>query len=77
MTYEDGTEIRVGDRVLINCRKISAVVEAVIETQEDIRESEVAVPGVMLLAPGRVYWSVEVMEDDPLVFDKRGPAPHA
>ena len=79
MTYEDGTEIRIGDSVRIERGRTPATVEMIIQTDTDMRGLGVDVRGVMLLSPpfGRVYWTVEVMEEDPLVFDQRGVAPNA
>jgi len=79
MTYTDGSEIRIGDSVRIEHGRTPGTVEMIVETDADMRGLGVDVRGVMLLSPpfGRVYWTVEAMEEDPLIFDQRGAALNA
>lgn len=77
MTYDDGSEVMAGDRVKIERGQTPGIVERVIETDADKREWGVADQGVMVLSPpfGRVYWDVQSMERDPLVFEFQGTVP--
>jgi hypothetical protein len=58
MRYPCGNPVRIGDPVLIESGRTSGVIEAVIETAEDMREWQVDEPGVLVRAEpfGLVFW---------------------
>jgi len=74
VTYQDGTEIQVGDQVLIEHSKTPGVVTEVVESESSQLEWNVEEPGVMLEAPpfGLVFWPVSSFAADPPVFVSRG-----
>lgn len=53
-----GNPVRVGDAVLIESGRTSGVVEAVIETAEDMGKWQVEEPGVLVKTEpfGLVFW---------------------
>lgn len=73
MTYQDGTEIRAGDRVLIERRRTPGVVINVIESAASQAEWNVSEPGVMVESPpfGLVFLPVATFAVDPPVFVSR------
>ena len=61
--YEDGSEIMVGDSVLLEHGRTPGTVELVVTTAEEMKAINVEEPGAMLKSPpfGRVYlpqWSL-------------------
>jgi len=61
--YEDGSEIMVGDSVLLENGRTPGTVELIVTTPEEMKAINVEEPGVMLKSPpfGRVYlprWSL-------------------
>ena len=76
ITYPDGTEVKVGDSVLIEHRRTSGVVTEVIDSVMAQRQWNVEEPGVMLeSAPfGRVFWPVSLFSEDPPVLVSRAEA---
>jgi hypothetical protein len=74
ITYTDGTEMKVGDSVLIERGKTSAVITLIIESVDDQKECNVKEAGVMLQSPpfGLVFLPVALFSTDPIVFVGRG-----
>ncbi len=58
MRYPCGNPVNIGDAVLIESGRTSGVIEAVIETAEDMHEWQVDEPGVLVKAEpfGLVFW---------------------
>jgi hypothetical protein len=48
ITYADGTEIKIGDSVLLERGKTAAIVTLIIESAEDQKECNVTEAGIML-----------------------------
>jgi len=73
-TYTDGTEMKVGDAVLIERGKTPAVITLIIESADDQKECNVKEAGVMLASPpfGLVFLPVPSFANDPIVFVSRG-----
>jgi hypothetical protein len=73
-SYSDGARVEVGDSVLFEGGKTPGVVVEVVDTEAQMAACGVREPGVMLRSPpfGLVYLSDEILEDDPLVLEKRG-----
>lgn len=71
--YSDGSEIMVGDSVLIEKGRTPAVVELVVTSDEQMKEIGVEVPGVMLTATtfGLVYLPQWSLEEEPLILVSR------
>jgi len=73
--YEDGTEIMVGDSVLLENGRTPGTVEFIVTTAEEMQTTNVEEPGVMLKSPpfGRVYLPQWSLMEDPLRFVSRDP----
>ena len=73
VTYQDGSEVKVGDAVLIEHRRTSGVVIEVIDSASAQKEWNVEEPGVMLKSPpfGLVFWPVSSFTEDPPVLVSR------
>ncbi len=71
--YEDGSEIKVGDSVLLENGRTPGTVELIVTTAEEMRQIGVDEPGVSLLSPpfGRVYLPDWSLLEDPLRFVSR------
>jgi hypothetical protein len=74
ITYADGTEMKVGDSVLIEHGKTPAVITLIIESTDDQKECNVKEPGAMLqsLPFGLVFLPASLFSTDPIVFVSRG-----
>jgi hypothetical protein len=72
-TYADGTEVQVGDSVLIEHGRTPGVVTDLIESVSEQRDCNVNEPGVMLKSPpfGLVFLPLSCLRDDPIVFVAR------
>jgi len=72
--YADGTEIKIGDSVLIERGKTPAVVTLIIESIEDQKECSVREAGIMLQSPafGLVFLPSSTFSTDSVVFVGRG-----
>lgn len=68
MRYPCGNPVRIGDPVLIESGRTSGVIEAVIETAEDMHEWQVDEPGVLIKSEpfGLVFWPTS--NADPVVL---------
>jgi len=66
--YEDGSEIMVGDSVLLEHGRTPGTVELIVTTAEEMKAINVEVPGVMLKSPpfGRIYLPEWSLREDPL-----------
>ena len=73
--YEDGSEVMVGDSVLLEYGRTPGIVELIISTAEEVKAINVEEPGIMLKSPpfGRVYLPHWSLLEDPLKFVSRGP----
>ena len=73
ITYQDGTEVKVGDEVLIEHQSTAGVVLEVIESAAAQKESNVLEPGVMLKSPpfGLVFLPVSSFSEDAPVLVSR------
>ena len=71
--YPDGAEVMVGDSVLIEKGTTPGVVEFVVTSDEQMKETGVEEPGVMLTADtfGLVYLPQWSLEEDPLILVSR------
>jgi hypothetical protein len=74
ITYADGTEMKIGDSVLIEHDKTPAVITLIIESADDQKECNVKEPGVMLQSPsiGLAFLPVALFSTDPIAFVSRG-----
>jgi hypothetical protein len=73
MNYPDGTQVHVGDSVLLNHGNNPGVVFDVIDTPHRISEWGVEVPGLMIESPvyGLVFWHAESLIEDEIAFVSR------
>ena len=71
--YEDGSEVMVGDSVLLEHGRTQGTVELIVVTAEEMKAINVEEPGIMLKSPpfGRVYLSQWSLTEDPLRFVAR------
>ncbi|MDO8961059.1 MAG: hypothetical protein Q7V02_03085 [Methylophilus sp.] len=74
--YDDGSDVLLGDNVLIENGKTPGVVELIITTEEEAKNINVDEVGIMLKSPpfGLVYFSKHWLEQDPLRFVSRAKA---
>jgi hypothetical protein len=74
IAYTDGTEMKVGDSVLIERGKTPAVLTLIIESADDQKECNVKEPGVMLQSPsiGLAFLPASLLSTDSIVFVGRG-----
>jgi hypothetical protein len=74
ITYADGTEMKIGDSVLIEKGKTPAIVTLIIESDDEQKECNVKEAGIMLqsTAFGLVFLPSSVLSADPIVFVARG-----
>ena len=72
-SYADGSEVMVGDSVLHERGRTPGVVEAIVVSAKEMKDTNVEEPGVMLTSPpfGRVYLSEYWLREDPLRFISR------
>ena len=75
LKYADGSEVMVGDSVLLERGRTPGIVELIVTTAEEMKAITVDEPGVMLKSPpfGRVYLPLSYLSDDPLRFVQRAP----
>lgn len=71
--YQDGSEVLIGDNVLIEQGKTPGVVNLIITTEDEAKGINVDEVGIMLKSPpfGLVYYSKHWLEEDPLSFISR------
>jgi hypothetical protein len=71
--YEDGSDIRVGDSVLLADGHTPGTVEIIVTTKEEMKAINVEEPGIMLKSPpfGRVYFPERSLLEDPLQLVSR------
>ena len=74
LAYTDGTEMKVGDSVLIERGKTPAVITLIIESADEQKECNVKEAGVMLQSPsfGLAFLPATIFSTDPIVFISRG-----
>lgn len=74
ISYQDGTEMKVGDSVLIEEGGSPGVITALIESAAEQSESNVEEPGVMIeSAPfGLVFIPTSTFTEDPILLVQRG-----
>jgi len=68
--YDDGTEVQVGDSVLLEHGRTPGVVTSIIVSEAEIKATNVDEPGIMLRSPpfGLVFLPKWSLETDPLQF---------
>ncbi len=73
IAYQDGTEMRVGDAVLIEHGRTPGTISDLIQANADLKQWNVTEPGVMIKsAPfGLVFLPVSTFAGDPIVFVAR------
>ncbi|STQ90794.1 Uncharacterised protein [Iodobacter fluviatilis] len=71
--YQDGSEIMIGDSVLLENGRTLGTVKFIVTTPEEMKAINVEEPGVMLQSPpfGRVYLPQWSLVQDPLRFVSR------
>jgi hypothetical protein len=74
--YQDGSDVLVGDNVLIENGKTPGVVDRIITNDEEAKNINVDEVGIMLKSPpfGLIYFSKSWLEEDPLRFVCRAKA---
>jgi len=73
--YSDGSEVKVGDSVLLENGRTPGTVESIVLTPEEMQSTNVEEPGIMLKSPpfGRVYLPQRALAQDPLHLVSRAP----
>lgn len=73
IAYQDGTEMKVGDSVLIEDGGTPGVITELIESVSEQNEWNVDEPGVMIKSPpfGLVFIPVSTFKEDPVVLVQR------
>ena len=73
ISYQDGTEMKVGDAVLIEHGRTPGTIRELIQDNANFKEWNVTEPGVMIKsAPfGLVFIPVSFFADDPIIFVAR------
>jgi hypothetical protein len=71
--YSDGSEVVVGDSVLLEKGRTPGCVELIVTSDEQMRDNDVEEAGVMLKSPafGLVYLPQWSLEEDPLILVSR------
>jgi hypothetical protein len=74
--YQDGSDVLVGDNVLIENGKTPGIVDRIITNDEEAKNINVDEVGIMLKSPpfGLVYFSKHWLQQDPLRFVSRAKA---
>ena len=74
--YQDGSDILIGDHVLLENGKTPGVVDRIITTKVEAKDINVEEVGIMLKSPpfGLVYLPKHWLEEDPLRFVSRAKA---
>ena len=74
-TYSDGSEIQIGDSVLLENGRTPGIVDYIVLTSEEMKSTNVEEPGIMLKSPpfGLVYLTQSWLADDPLLLVSRAP----
>lgn len=70
ISYEDGTEMKVGDSVLIEEGRTPGVITDIIESTATQSEWNVQEPGVMIKSPpfGLVFITTATFKEDPVLL---------
>lgn len=71
--YKDGSEVLIGDNVLLENGNTSGVVDLIVNTEEEVKIFKVAEVGIMLKSAsiGLVYLTMRWLEEEPLKFVSR------
>jgi hypothetical protein len=71
--YSDGSEILVGDSVLLERGRTPGIVELIVISDEEMKSINVEEPGIMLKSPpfGRVFLPQWSLEEHPLMLVSR------
>ncbi|EEF60635.1 hypothetical protein [Pedosphaera parvula] len=74
--YPDGTEIRVGDAVLLHHRAYAGVVQHIIDLPEDVERWNLEAPGLMIDTSygGLVFLPKDSLDEDEIIFVSRAVA---
>lgn len=71
--YQDGSEMLIGDNVLLDKGKTAGVVDLIVNTAAEAKDFKVAEVGVMVKAPaGLVYLTQKWLNEGALTFVSRG-----
>jgi len=72
MNYKTGEVVKIGDSVLIENGKTPGIVQAVIETENDMQEWGLDEKGISIESKpfGLVFWPASILED-PVIFKCR------
>ena len=73
ISYQDGTEMRVGDAVLIEDGRTPGTIRELLQANADFKQWNVTEPGVMIKsAPfGLIFIPVSIFTDEPIIFVAR------
>jgi hypothetical protein len=73
ISYQDGTQMLVGDSVLIERGRTPGQIIEVIEAVAELKQWNLDEPGVMIKSPpfGLVFLPLSSFSDDPIVFVAR------
>ena len=73
ITYQDGTEMRVGDSVLIEHETVPGTITEIIESASRQKEWNVGEAGIMIESPpfGLLFLPVSTFAHDPIVLVHR------
>jgi hypothetical protein len=73
IAYQDGTEMKVGDSVLIERGRTPGVILELIDSVSEQRDSNVDEPGVMIKSPpfGLVFIPASMFAEHPVVLVER------
>lgn len=73
--YQDGSDVLVGDNVLIENGKTPGIVDRIITNDEGAKNINLDEVGIMLKSPPfLVYFSAHWLQQDPLRFVSRAKA---
>ena len=73
IAYQDGTEMKVGDSVLIEHGRTPGVITELIESVAEQSDWTLDEPGIMIKSPpfGLVFIPVSTLKEDPVVLVQR------
>ena len=71
--YDDGSEVLIGDNVLLENGSTLGVVDLIVKTEAEVKDFKVAEVGVMVNSEssGLVYLTKRWLADEPLKFVSR------
>lgn len=71
--YQDGSEVLIGDNILLDNGKTSGVVHLIVNTEDEVKIFKVEEVGIMLqsVSLGLVYLTKDWLKEDSLRFVSR------